>query len=190
MTISPPQPMSLAAFLQAADIEDSPAWEYLNGRSLQKPLPQGQHSTLQSELLTAINHVGKRSKVAYAFPERRCTFSPQSSIVPDIAVIRWARIPRTETGEVANRFELASDWTIEILSPAQSPNRVSAKIVACLQQGCELGWLIDPGDRSVMVFRPKQEPEFYRDDALVPVLQGLDLCLTTDEIFGWLKLEI
>lgn len=190
MTISPIPTTSLAAFLQAATIEDSPAWEYLNGRPIQKPQSQGQHSTLQSELLTAINQVGKRSKIAYAFPERRCTFTDQGSIVPDIAVIRWANIPRTETGEVANGFELAPDWTIEILSPAQSPNRVAAKIVDCLQHGCELGWLIDPGDRSVMVFRPKQEPEFYRDDQPLPVPEHLDLSLTANEIFGWLTLEL
>ncbi|MEM8642211.1 MAG: Uma2 family endonuclease [Cyanobacteria bacterium P01_G01_bin.54] len=190
MTISPPQPMTLAAFLQAPYIEDSPAWEYLNGRPIQKPMPQGQHSTLQSELVSAINQVGKRSKVAYAFPERRCTFTTKGSIVPDIAVIRWASIPRTETGEVANLFERSPDWTIEILSPAQSPNRVAAKIMACLQHGCELGWLIDPGDRSVMVFRPKQEPAFYRDDQTLPVLNGLDLFLTTDKLFSWLMLEL
>ncbi|MGB0560398.1 MAG: Uma2 family endonuclease [Spirulinaceae cyanobacterium] len=189
MTISPLKPLTLDTFLKATYIEDSPAWEYLHGRPIQKPMPQGQHSTLQSELLTTINQIGKRSKVAYAFPERRCTFAGES-IVPDLAVIRWTNIPRTEAGEVANLFEIAPDWTIEILSPQQPPNRVSAKIMHCLHHGCELGWLIDPGDRSVMVFRPKQEPEIYRGDTPLPVLNNLELQLTTDEIFGWLVLEL
>jgi Uma2 family endonuclease len=188
MTISPVQPLTLTEFLNEPNIEESPAWEYLNGYPVQKPMPQGQHSTLQSELITAINYIGKRRKIAYAFPERRCTFGGKS-IVPDLAVIRWSRIPRMATGEVANIFDLAPDWIIEILSPQQSPNRVSTKIIHCLRYGCELGWLIDPGDRSVMIFRPKQEPEIYREDENLPVLTSLDLTVSTNEIFSWLLLE-
>ena len=47
-------------------------------------------------------------------------------------------------------------------SPDQSSNRVTGNILHCLTYGCQLGWLIDPNDRSVMIFQPQQQPDDYR----------------------------
>lgn len=70
----------------------------------------------------------------------------------DVTVFRWDKIPRNVDGSVANVFNLAPNWVIEILSPDQSQTKVIAKILRCLGYGCQLGWLIDPKDRSVLVF--------------------------------------
>lgn len=61
-------------------------------------------------------------------------------------------------------------------------------ILYCLNHGCLLGWLIDPEDRSILVFRPQQQPELFRDDQQLPVLENIDLQLTVNEIFAWLKM--
>jgi Uma2 family endonuclease len=66
----------------------------------------------------------------YAFPELRCSFGKRS-IVPDIAVFQWVIIPFDADGEVPNDFLLCPDWTIEILSPEQSSNRVTGNILYC-----------------------------------------------------------
>ena len=68
--------------------ETKPAQEYINGKIYQKPMLQGKHSTLQSELISAINQAGKAKKLAYAFPELRCTFAGRS-IVPDLAYFSY-----------------------------------------------------------------------------------------------------
>ena len=86
--------------------------------------------------------------IARAFTELRCTFGNRS-IVPDIAVFQWDRIPRQENGNVANVFPIAPDWTIEILSPEQSQTKVTKNILYCLNHGTQMGWLIDPEDQSV-----------------------------------------
>lgn len=54
--------------------ETKPAREYLNGKVEQKPIPQGEHSILQTSLSARINEVGKPTKSALAFTELRCTF--------------------------------------------------------------------------------------------------------------------
>jgi Uma2 family endonuclease len=41
------------------------------------------------------------------------------SIVTDVAMFTWDRIPLEESGDVANVFRTYPDWTIEILSPVQ-----------------------------------------------------------------------
>jgi Uma2 family endonuclease len=68
--------LSLGEFLQQP--ETKPAREYMDGEVSQKPMPQIKHSLIQYELSQAINAVTKLSKIAYAFPELRCTFGPSS----------------------------------------------------------------------------------------------------------------
>jgi Uma2 family endonuclease len=99
------------------------------------------------------------------------------------------RIPFGADGEAPNDFLLPPDWTIEILSPEQSSNRVTGNILYCLDHGCQLGWLIDPEDRSILVFRPNQQPELLQGDERLPVLAGINLELTVAQVFGWLKMS-
>ena len=96
--------------------ETKPAKEYIKGKIIQKPMPKGKHSTIKTELSTAINITLKSNKVARAFSELRCTFSDRS-IIPDISILRWNNIPRDNNGEIADSFYIAPDWVIEILSP-------------------------------------------------------------------------
>ena len=177
--------LTLGAFLERA--ETKPASEYFDGEIIQKPLPQGEHSILQTRLSTAINQVSEAEKIALALTEIRCTFAGKS-IVPDIAVFLWHRIPRTEQGRIVNRFETYPDWIIEILSPEQSPNQVMKKILFCLDQGTQLGWLIDPSDESVMTFHPHQLPSIYDKGKVLPVLGELgDWQLSVNQLFQWLS---
>ena len=83
--------LSLTDFLERP--ETKPASEYINGKISQKPMPQGEHSLIQGALCEAINQVTRPQKIALAFPELRCTFADRS-LVPDIAVFRWERIPK------------------------------------------------------------------------------------------------
>ena len=185
MVQSPTKTITLEEFLQLP--ETKPANEYIDGKIIPKPMPQGKHSTIQGELVPTINTVVKPKRIARAFPELRCTFGDRST-VPDIAVFVWNRIPRDENGEVANAFLIAPDWTIEILSPDQSQTKVTKNILHCLKHGTQMGWLIDPLEQTVFVFRPKQETEvFDESDALLPVPSfASELKLTVGDLFAWL----
>ncbi|MBD2436453.1 Uma2 family endonuclease [Nostoc sp. FACHB-110] len=179
--------LSLEQFLNLP--ETKPASEYIDGRIYQKPMPQGKHSILQTRLSTNINQVGETQQKALALTELRCTFGGHS-LVPDIAVFAWSRIPIDENGDIANKFESYPDWTIEILSPDQSPNRVINKIIFCINYGTKLGWFIDPNDKSVMVFQPNKLPEVKYDADILPVLDVLgDWQVTAADIFNLLKVK-
>lgn len=86
MIQTPSKSLTLEEFLKLP--ETKPAIEYIDGQISQKPMPQGEPSTIQGELTTAINTVLKPRKVARAFPELRCTSAGRST-VPDIAVFTW-----------------------------------------------------------------------------------------------------
>ena len=187
MTIAASESITLEEFLKLP--ETKPASEYNAGEIVQKPMPKGRHSRLQGKLCTVINQVAEEQQIAYAFPELRCTFAARS-IVPDLAVFQWSHIPFTPDGEVPDNFEQHPDWTVEILSPEQKPNKVIGNILHCLRQGCQLGWFIDPDDGSVLVFIPNQQPELLQGSDRLPVLAGIELELTVAQLFGWLKMEV
>jgi len=179
--------LSLEEFLQLP--ETKPASEYINGEIIQKPIPQGKHSRLQGKLVTHINQVLETSKTGIAFTELRCTFGDRS-LVPDVTVFSWERIPTDEEGDIANVFKTAPDWTIEILSPGQNQMRVISNIIHCLQHGTKLGWLIDPEVKMILAFIPNKQPVFFeKPEDVLPVPEMFaELSLTLGAVFGWLKL--
>ena len=109
MVQTPTKPLTLTEFLQIP--ETKPASEFIDGDIIQKPMPQGKHSTLQLDLGSSVNQVLKNKRIARAYSELRCTFGGRS-IVPDISVFVWEHIPRDRDGKVSNLFEIAPDWTI------------------------------------------------------------------------------
>ena len=179
----PAKPITLDEFLKLPETE--PASEYIEGQIIQKPMPQGEHSTIQGELIIAINAVVKPKKVSRAFPVLRCTFGGRS-IVPDIAT--WARIPRKANGGVANVFPIAPDWIIEILSPEQSATKVTKKILHSLKHETQMGWLIDPDEQTIFVYQPKQQLEVFDEpEEQLPVPSFMEaLQLTVGVVLGWL----
>lgn len=108
--------------------------------------------------------------------------------MPDVAVFTWDRIPRDENGEIANVFQTAPDWTIEILSPDQSVTKVTKNILHCLGFETQMGWLIDPEEQTVIVYIRNQQPVFLDEpEALLPVPEfASELRLTVGELFSWL----
>jgi Uma2 family endonuclease len=185
MVQTPVKSLTLEEFLQLP--ETKPASEYVNGQIIQKPVPQGKHSVTQGELTPAINAVLKPRQIARAFPELHCTFGGRS-IVPDIAVFIWSRIPRDENGKIANSFQIAPDWTIEILSPGQSPTKPMQNILHCLTHEAQIGWLIDPEEEVVFVYFADQAPQMFDVPGQVvpvPSFAG-EFQLTVGELFGWL----
>lgn len=177
--------LSLDEFLNLPETE--PASEFIDGKVIQKDMPQGEHSRLQSKLCSEINRVAEAPRIAYAFPELRCSFSG-NSIIPDIAVFRWNRIPREPSGRVANHFLIPPDWAIEILSPNQSSTKVLGRLLYCSEHETELGWLIDPAEESVLVVLTEQRVRLLQRDTSLPVLNGIELELTVEKVFDWLIL--
>ena len=149
--------------------ETKPAREYVNGAIVDKPMPKGKHSRLQSRLAREIDLLAEEGKIALALTELRCTFGGRS-LVPDIAVVRWDSLPLDADGEIADRFDCPPAWTIEILSIGQPSLRPTKNILHCLEHGCELGWLIDPEDLTVLVYAPDAGTRcFERPDDRLPV---------------------
>lgn len=185
MVQTPLKQLTLEEFLALPETE--PASEYIDGNIVQKPMPQGKHSSIQTELSASVNSKLRPQRIARAFSELRCTFGGRS-IVPDVSVFSWARISRDANGEISNVFKLAPDWTVEILSPDQSQTKVTKNILHCLDHGTEIGWLIDPEERTVFAYQPTQKTLVFDlpEQQILAPLFAKDLILTVEDIFAWL----
>jgi Uma2 family endonuclease len=182
------KPITLEQFLALP--ETKPASEYIAGNIVQKPMPQGKHSLLQIKLIIYLNSILMELNVAIAFSELRCTFGGRS-IVPDVVVLKNENIPREDNGEIANVVSTHPDWTIEILSPDQSTTKVIANIIHCLDNGTEVGWLIDPAERMIMIYRPDRQVQIIEEldsELIVPEFANM-VKLTAGDVFNWLRLE-
>jgi Uma2 family endonuclease len=202
MVQTPIKPIDLDTFLRLP--ETKPASEFIVDRIIQKPMPQGKHSTIQGDLGSALNIALKPDRIARAYPELRCTFGGRST-VPDLAVFTWERIPRDNDGKVANIFALAPDWTIEILSPEQSQSKVVRNILHSLEKvlhlgkpqdrtfrslshGTQMGWLIDPGEELVFVYLADRTISVFDRDDLLPVPDfARSVQLSVAQLFSWLE---
>lgn len=177
-TPNPTQNLSLEDFLRQP--ETKPASEFIHGVITQKTMSGTKHSRIQPKLANAIEQHTEDGQIASAFSELRYTFG-ERSLIPDITVIRWENLPWDDDETLTDRFLSYPDWTIEILSPDQSPSLVIEKIIFYLRQGTALGWLIDPYTEVITVFKKGQKPTIHlaqpindEIDNFLPVLSGLD----------------
>lgn len=185
MVQTPVKPLTLEEFLQQP--ETKPASEYIDGQVIQKPTPKTAHSGIQAGLIKVIDPALTPSKKGRAFPELRCTFAGRS-IVPDVTVVPWAKIPRDDKGKLADELFTAPDWMIEILSPGQSQMKVFKKITYALTYSTQLAWLIDPNEECVVGYTPDAPAALYEEpDAQLPVPAfAADFRLTVGELVAWL----
>jgi Uma2 family endonuclease len=177
--------LSLAEFLALP--EEEPALEYEDGVVTQKVSPKNRHSRLQGRLVTHLNHCAEPRRIAVAFPELRVTFAGRSC-VPDVAVIRWERLPLDERGDLTDDFLEPPDVAIEILSPDQSVRSLRDRCRWYVEHGVSLALLVDPIDRSVGECRPGAGERWLLGTDVIdfgPVIPGC--ALTVNELFAAIR---
>lgn len=99
---------------------------------------------------------------------------------PDAAWIPRSRLA-TVTAEQKEKFPpLCPDFVIELLSPTDTLAATQAKMTEYIENGAQLGWLIDPEMRQIHVYRPHQAVVVLKNVAEIgadPELPGFVLDL-------------
>lgn len=181
------QRLTLEEFLRLP--EEKPALEYFQGRVTQKVSPKGRHSILQYKAAEYVNRDAWPARIAFAFPELRATWGG-ASLVPDVAVYRWDRIPRDPDGEVADDFVEPPDVAIEILSPGQTIRGMDERCRWFVANGVTAAVAIHPRRRTATVYRPDGKVTTLRPGDVLDlddIVPGLRLAL--DELFGALRFD-
>jgi Uma2 family endonuclease len=78
---------------------------------------------------------------------------------PDASWVLNSRIKPGEDGFL----HLCPDFVIELKSSSDRLGKLKEKMREYMANGAQLGWLINPDNRSVIIYRPGVEPEIRRD---------------------------
>lgn len=102
----------------------------------------------------------RRNKQGKGFDSSAGFVLPNGAIrSPDFA---WVRLERLNSlaKEVKRRFiPLAPDLVVELRSPMDSLMLLKEKMEECIDNGVRLGWLVDPQNRDVWIYRPNSTPK-------------------------------
>lgn len=99
---------------------------------------------------------------------------------PDAAWMRRSRLAALTREEKRKFLPLCPDFVVELRSPTDRLSTVQAKMEEYLENGAQLGWLIDPENRSVYVYQPRSQVQRLDDPLTVsggPLLAGFILDL-------------
>lgn len=97
---------------------------------------------------------------------------------PDLCWIKKERWEALSEKEQEKFSPLCPDFVVELRSPSDSLKRLQKKMEEYTENGAQLGWLLDPSDRKVYVYRPGAEVEVLEDPETVsgePLLRGFTL---------------
>lgn len=99
---------------------------------------------------------------------------------PDLSWIerkRWTRVPK----KLRKKFPpICPDFVVELRSETDDLEVVQAKMEEYLENGAQLGWLIDPLEKKVHIYRPDEKVKILNRPKTLsgePLLQGLKLKL-------------
>ena len=93
---------------------------------------------------------------------------------PDASWVSKARLAKLTAEQYEKFAPLCPEFVAEIPSPSDTLSDVQAKMREYIDNGAQLGWLIDPDSRRVYVYRPNQPVEELDDlrtvsgDAVLP----------------------
>lgn len=77
-----------------------------------------------------------------------------------IPIEKWEALdPKVRQGFLP----LCPDFVVEILSPTDSWIQTQTKMQEYMDNGCRLGWLLDPKTQRVMIYREGQAPQQVED---------------------------
>jgi Uma2 family endonuclease len=99
---------------------------------------------------------------------------------PDVAWVRRAQWDALTEEEREKFPPLCPDFVVELRSRSDSLTTLQAKMEEYIANGAQLGWLIDPVDRKVYVYRPSAAVDCLEDPRQIagdPVLPGFVLDL-------------
>ncbi len=86
---------------------------------------------------------------------------------PDASWLRKVRWQALSPEEQESFAPLCPDFVVELRSPSDAVEVLKSKMSEYLDNGAELGWLLDPQTKRVYVFRPGKEIECLESPAKV-----------------------
>lgn len=143
------------------------------------PPPGGETSDRNAEITMQLRLWAKRDGTGVTFDSSGGFVLPNEAMLsPDASWVSRDRFAAL-TAEQRTKFPpLCPDFVIELRSPTDSLPALRSKMQEYIGNGARLGWLIDPREGQVHVYRPGSPVEILQQPQSVsadPVLPGFTL---------------
>jgi Uma2 family endonuclease len=134
--------------------ETKPAFEWINGRAVQKVSPRRKHALAQTTFAAALNAWARLSGAGMVGTEWRFQIEPPGEerrpLVPDVAFLSYERLPYDVQLET-DVPRIAPDVAVEILSPGDRQLDIEEKVRVYLAAGTRAVVLVDTAEQIVTI---------------------------------------
>jgi Uma2 family endonuclease len=125
------------------------------GKIVVNPPAGGDTSSGNSEIGAQLRNWWKQHRKGRVFDSSGGFFLPDGSVLNPDAAYATAEQMRGLTKEDRKHFlRLTPAFVIELLSPSDSLAEAKRKMESWIANGAQLAWLIDPENRTVLVYEP------------------------------------
>lgn len=141
----------------------------------------GETSWRNSELTTDLGIWARQDGTGVVFDSSGGFRLPNGATrSPDAAWVKRSRLANLSPKQKKKFLPLCPDFVIELRSPSDSLRVLQNKMQEYLENGAQLGWLIDQTSKKVYIYRPGEEVECLHKPSKItgdPVLSGFVLDL-------------
>ncbi len=151
------------------------------GELIVMPPTGGETSNRNAELTFQVQAWTRQDQAGVAFDSSGGFKLPNGATrSPDAAWVRRSRLTGLTREQKQKFLPLCPDFVIELRSPTDNLQAALDKMQEYLDNGAQLGWLLDPLTRRVHVYVPQRSPEILEAPTTVsadPLLPGFVLDL-------------
>ena len=150
-----------------------------NGELIVMSPTGGETSAWNSKLIAALVNWNEETGLGQTFDSSGGFSLPNGAQrSPDAAWIPWEKWDTLTLEEKKGFLPLCPDFVIELLSPSDSWKQGTEKMEEYLDNGCRLGWLLEPRNKRVAIYRSHQAVEILENPNYLSgedVLKGFTL---------------
>jgi Uma2 family endonuclease len=130
--------------------------ELVRGHVVREPLAGFEHGAVAAQIATFLHTFVRQyglGKIVAGEPGFVLFDDPPTVRAPDVAFVARDRLPADPRGFA----RLAPDLAVEIVSPSNTVSEIQGKVFDYLDAGTKLVWVVEPGGRTVTVYRSRDD---------------------------------
>ncbi len=128
----------------------------------------GKTSNRNAEIVAQLRNWARRDATGHAFDSSAGFTLPNGAMrSPDAAWVEREKLTALTPEQQERLLPVCPSFVIELRSPSDPLASVQTKMEEYLGNGSLLGWLVDPAERRLHVYRPGVDPEVLEDPTSV-----------------------
>ena len=141
--------MTLEEFL----VSDVDGYEYVKGELIPMAAPSAEHGLVGSRVFLRLGNYVMENQLGEVVSAETGFQVGERVLRPDVAFVSTPRLPE----DLIKAFPVPPDLAVEVISPSEAFRKVVEKAFAYLEAGTRLVWVIEPGSKTVFVYRSETD---------------------------------